>query len=112
MDFWVVAEIKGLFGGEKRKKENIIAPNPASARELALKRFPRAKELLLYQLLGKGEQPEYFGTEYNKVWSFGQRWGNGTEWLRITPGKAHPLSFASDKEADKEIMDKYLASLS
>lgn len=110
IDFKVIAMVKGL-GGEKRKKENIIASNPVEARELAQKRFPRAKELLLYQLLGKGEKPECFGAEYNKSWSFGRGWGNGTEWLRITPGKAQPLSFAPDEATDKELTEKYLQSL-
>jgi len=66
MEFVVIARVKGLLGGEKNKRENILAANPAEARDLVEKRFPRAKELILYQLLQKGEDPECFGQEFSR----------------------------------------------
>jgi hypothetical protein len=102
MKFKVHFSRKNIFGKEKRVEQFITAQNPESARKLAEKRGQR---VVLYQLLEAGEEPELQGMEYAKSWIFYK------EWLRVTPGRCHNLSFASDEAKDMEIVEKYLDSL-
>ncbi len=106
MKFHVIAKgIKGLFG-RKDQSEDFSAQNAAEARNVVQKKFSRAKEIILYQMLGPGETGDGLA-EYSRSWL----WELGKEWLRATPGKWMNLSEAPDNASDKELTAKYLASL-
>ena len=112
MEFKVIAYgVPDLFG-KKDKSENFSAKSAEEARGIVTKKFPKAKEILLYQLLGKGEKPEYYGQEYSRSWARGDGWDNNTTSCRIIPSKALPVPQAKDEATDEELTRKYLASLS
>jgi len=93
---------------EKRKEVVLLADNAEKARELTIKLFSRASDITLYQLLKKDELPEFSGEEFNRSWSLEPNVG----WLRTIPGKRLPLFEAPDELTDKELTEKYLATLS
>ena len=89
------------------KRVTVSVDNAEQARGLAIKRFPHAREISLYQLLSPGQKPEFIGQEYSRSWT----WEPNIGWFRVLPGKRQTLSVAPDEATDKELVDKYLASL-
>ncbi len=108
MIFYVIAKrVRGFFG-KKDFSENFSAKDAAEARGIALKKFSKAESILLYQMLSPGETvPGNALAEYSRAWM----WDSGKDWLRATAGRGMTLSEAPDNASDKDLIDKYLASL-
>jgi hypothetical protein len=107
MHFYVIGKQVGRLV-KNDKHDNFEAEDAEKARGISLKKYPRAKEILLYQMLAPGETiPGNALAEYSRVWMRDEK--NG--WRRAIPGKFMSLSEVPDHVADKEAVANYLASL-